>query len=150
MITTIFNQTALVLVKAAQKLNLTYNEVNIIVYYMIVPLTWCIMLDLGSYFQQLAVDVSRVDGIVCSGHLVASQGFQHMVRLGISEVGQFLVMVPSHRLGLLQGIGHHLRGVANHCLQYSNIFIINTMKKIEIEIPEGKEEVDWEPEGCRL
>ena len=45
MITTIFNQTALALVKAAQKLNLTYNEVNIIVYYMIVPLTWCIMLD---------------------------------------------------------------------------------------------------------
>ena len=45
MITTIFNLTALALVKAAQKLNLTYNEVNIIVYYMIVPLTWCIMLD---------------------------------------------------------------------------------------------------------
>ena len=45
MIATIFNQTALALVKAAQKLNLTYNEVNIIVYYMIVPLTWCIMLD---------------------------------------------------------------------------------------------------------
>ena len=45
MIAIIFNQTALALVKAAQKLNLTYNEVNIIVYYMIVPLTWCIMLD---------------------------------------------------------------------------------------------------------
>ncbi len=46
MITTIFNKTALLLVKTAQKVNLTYNEVNIIVYYMIVPLTWCIMLDL--------------------------------------------------------------------------------------------------------
>ena len=45
MITTIFNKTALLLVKTAQKVNLTYNEVNIIVYYMIVPLTWCIMLD---------------------------------------------------------------------------------------------------------
>jgi len=45
-ITTIFNKTALLLVKIAQKVNLTYNEVNIIVYYMIVPLTWCIMLDL--------------------------------------------------------------------------------------------------------
>ena len=46
MITTIFNKTALLLVKTAQKVNLSYNEVNIIVYYMIVPLTWCIMLDL--------------------------------------------------------------------------------------------------------
>ena len=46
MITTIFNKTALLLVKTAQKVNLTYNEVNIVVYYMIVPLTWCIMLDL--------------------------------------------------------------------------------------------------------
>ena len=46
MITTIFNKTALLLVKTAQKVNLTYNEVNIIVYYMIVPLTWCIMSDL--------------------------------------------------------------------------------------------------------
>ena len=45
MITTIFNKTALILFKTALKLNLTYNEVNIIVYYMIVPLTWCIMLD---------------------------------------------------------------------------------------------------------
>lgn len=29
----------------AEALHLTYNEVNIIVYYMLVPLSWCIMLD---------------------------------------------------------------------------------------------------------
>ena len=45
MITKIFNKTAQVLHKIAQKLNLTYNEVNIIVYYMLVPLTWLVMLD---------------------------------------------------------------------------------------------------------
>lgn len=39
MITKLFNITAKALMKLAQKLHLTYNEVNIIVYYMIVPLT---------------------------------------------------------------------------------------------------------------
>ena len=45
MITKLFNITAKALMKLAQKLHLTYNEVNIIVYYMIVPLTWAVMLD---------------------------------------------------------------------------------------------------------
>jgi len=33
------------LVLLAKKLGLTYNEVNIIVYYLIVPLSWVIMFD---------------------------------------------------------------------------------------------------------
>ena len=45
MIIKLFNDTANVLMKLAQKLHLTYNEVNIIVYYMLVPLTWAVMLD---------------------------------------------------------------------------------------------------------
>lgn len=45
MITTIFNKTALILYRIAEKVNLTYNDVNIIVYYMLVPLSWFIMLD---------------------------------------------------------------------------------------------------------
>ena len=45
MIIKLFNGTANVLMKLAQKLHLTYNEVNIIVYYMLVPLTWGVMLD---------------------------------------------------------------------------------------------------------
>ena len=45
MITTIFNKTAQILLQTAQKLHLTYNEVNVIAYYMIVPLSWFIMLD---------------------------------------------------------------------------------------------------------
>ncbi len=45
MITAIFSKTAQLLLKIADKTGLTYNAVNIIVYYMIVPLTWLIMLD---------------------------------------------------------------------------------------------------------
>ena len=30
----------------AKKTKLTYNEINIILYYLIIPLTWCILLDL--------------------------------------------------------------------------------------------------------
>ena len=45
MITRLFNTTANLLLRIAEKMRLTYNEVNIIVYYMIVPLTWCVMLD---------------------------------------------------------------------------------------------------------
>lgn len=30
----------------ANTIHLTYNEINIIVYYMIIPLTWCVMLDI--------------------------------------------------------------------------------------------------------
>ena len=46
MINKIFNLTADLLSKTAQRLHLTYNEVNVIVYYMIVPLTWAVMLDI--------------------------------------------------------------------------------------------------------
>ena len=46
MIVPIFNNTALVLFKVAKLLHLTYNEVNIITYYGIIPLSWCIMIDI--------------------------------------------------------------------------------------------------------
>lgn len=58
-------------------------------------------------------------------------------------------MVPRHRLELLQGIGHHLRSTTNRCIWHSNNFIIITMKKIEIEIPEGKE-VQWVDDTLKL
>ncbi len=45
MIKKVFNLTAAILLITAKRLNLTYNEINIIVYYFIVPLTWCVMLD---------------------------------------------------------------------------------------------------------
>lgn len=45
MIQSIFQSVANNLQKIAKKVNLTYNEVNILVYYLIIPLSWCIMLD---------------------------------------------------------------------------------------------------------
>ena len=45
MINRIFDFTALALMKGANWAHLTYNEVNIIFYYGIIPLSWCIMFD---------------------------------------------------------------------------------------------------------
>jgi small-conductance mechanosensitive channel len=40
-----FQMVADFLLWIARKTNLTYNEVNIIVYYGLIPLSWCVMLD---------------------------------------------------------------------------------------------------------
>ena len=45
MIAEVFNRTADALNRVAKRLHITYNEINIIVYYMVVPLTWMLMLD---------------------------------------------------------------------------------------------------------
>ena len=45
MIRTIFSIVALSLDKIAQLLHLTYTEINIIVYYFLIPLSWTIILD---------------------------------------------------------------------------------------------------------
>ena len=42
----IFGMTAAILQLTGKWLRMTYNEVNIIVYYLLIPLSWCIMLDL--------------------------------------------------------------------------------------------------------
>ena len=46
MIQQIFFAVANILFKTAQKLNITYNQINVIVYYLFIPLSWTIMLDL--------------------------------------------------------------------------------------------------------
>lgn len=45
MIQTVFKAVATLLNKTAQKLNITYNQINIIVYYLLIPLSWTIMFD---------------------------------------------------------------------------------------------------------
>lgn len=45
MICKIFNKTVEILYNLANKLHMTYNEINIIVYYFIIPLTYLLMLD---------------------------------------------------------------------------------------------------------
>lgn len=41
----IFNAVAIFLNSTSQKLKITYNEINIIVYYLLIPLSWAIMVD---------------------------------------------------------------------------------------------------------
>lgn len=45
MIKLIFSVVAQTLYRIAKALGLTYNEVNILVYYLIIPLSWTIMFD---------------------------------------------------------------------------------------------------------
>ena len=40
-----FRKVANFLLYLAKKTKLTYNEVNVIIYYFIIPLTWCMMID---------------------------------------------------------------------------------------------------------
>ena len=41
----VFGAVALTLKVMAKALHMTYNEINIIVYYLIIPLSWCAMID---------------------------------------------------------------------------------------------------------
>ena len=41
----IFRKVADALIYGASAMDITYNEINIIVYYLLIPLTWTIMLD---------------------------------------------------------------------------------------------------------
>ena len=45
MVRQIFVKVAMALYRGAQRLGITYNEVNILVYYLLIPLTWTIMVD---------------------------------------------------------------------------------------------------------
>ena len=46
MIQIIFTLVAHSFLSMAKKLNLTYNQINIIVYYLLIPLSWTIMFDI--------------------------------------------------------------------------------------------------------
>ena len=46
MIHRIFVKVAMALYNGAQRLGITYNEINILVYYLLIPLTWTFMVDL--------------------------------------------------------------------------------------------------------
>ena len=51
----IFNIVANILFCIAKKTKLTYNEINIIVYYFIIPFTWVVLLDYIFKFHYLKV-----------------------------------------------------------------------------------------------
>ena len=44
-VSNIFRKVANVLLRGASALDITYNEINIIVYYLLIPISWTIMLD---------------------------------------------------------------------------------------------------------
>lgn len=44
-VSNIFRKVADVLLRGASALDITYNEINIIVYYLLIPMSWTIMLD---------------------------------------------------------------------------------------------------------
>ena len=46
MVRQIFVKVAMALYRGAQRLGITYNEINILVYYLLIPLTWTIMVDI--------------------------------------------------------------------------------------------------------
>ena len=46
MIQRIFTRVAVALYNGAMRIGTTYNEINILVYYLLIPLTWTIMVDL--------------------------------------------------------------------------------------------------------
>ena len=62
MVTTIFAAVQQFLEWIAKKTHRTYNEINIIVYYFIIPLTWTLMID---YAFNLALITSIVYSLFC-------------------------------------------------------------------------------------
>lgn len=46
MVKSIFVKVAMALYNGAHRLGITYNEINILVYYLLIPLTWTFMVDL--------------------------------------------------------------------------------------------------------
>ena len=46
MIQRIFTRVAVALYNGAMRIGITYNEINILVYYLLIPLTWTIMVDI--------------------------------------------------------------------------------------------------------
>ena len=65
----IFNFVVDILEKAASALGLTYNEINIILYYFIIPLSWTLLLDrfLGKPITTLILIGAWAVLLVCKG-----------------------------------------------------------------------------------
>ena len=65
----IFNFVVDILEKAASALGLTYNEINIILYYFVIPLSWTLLLDrfLGKPITTLILIGAWAVLLVCKG-----------------------------------------------------------------------------------
>ncbi len=72
MVNRIFHLVANLLLFIGKKTGLTYNEVNIIIYYFLIPLTWCLMLDviLDTFYLTIGW------GVFVLGFLAACRDFK--------------------------------------------------------------------------
>ncbi len=68
----IFNLAALYLLKIAQQTGRTYNEINIILYYFLIPLSWLILLD--CYFHFIYLSFAYI--VICFGIILATKNFR--------------------------------------------------------------------------
>lgn len=64
----IFDITVVALLKVAAKFNLTYNEINIIVWYYLIPLVWAILVDVRLSLPLTTPVVIAILGIVTYMH----------------------------------------------------------------------------------
>lgn len=87
MVKKIFALVASSLVSLAKLLNLTYNEINIIVYYLLIPLSWTIMLDiwLGCPITTFALSFTWLGIFIATRHI-----FREWCDLAFSDSVSFL------------------------------------------------------------
>jgi len=72
MMNSIFRIVANLLLYIGRTTGLTYNEINIIVYYFVVPLSWLILLDIIFEFHYLKIAFA----IYCLGFRVGCKNFK--------------------------------------------------------------------------
>ena len=72
MIRQIFNRTAGLLLMISRRTGRTYNEINIIAYYFLIPFSWCVLLDLILDFHYFKV----LSAGICIGFYVACRDFR--------------------------------------------------------------------------
>jgi hypothetical protein len=72
MIKLIFNIVAKGLVKISSVTGFTYNEINILVYYFFIPLSWLVLLDIIFHFHFLKIAFA----IFCFGFYTGCRNFR--------------------------------------------------------------------------
>jgi hypothetical protein len=73
MIKFVFNIVAKLLIKLSSLTGFTYNEINIIVYYFIIPFTWLVLLDV--IFQSHILKLAFV--VFCFGFYIGCRDFRN-------------------------------------------------------------------------
>ena len=72
MVKIVFSLTVKLLSFIARKSNLTYNEINVIVYFFIIPFSWLVLLDYIFDFHYL----KAAFGLMCFGFILGCRDFK--------------------------------------------------------------------------